>query len=82
MPANVSKEQLEALLDTASKRLGVSKERLNEQMSSGKLDNVLKNLNKENAAKLKEILDNPMLAKQLLDSPQAKLILSKYLGGK
>ena len=76
---NIPKDKMNDLLTLASEKLGISKSRLEEQVAGGKLDSVLNNLSGKNAAKVKELLDNPELANQLLSTPQAKTLLAKIL---
>lgn len=80
--ANFSQQQLNQLLQMASKKMGTTPEELQKKLQSNQLNDTLKGMSKEDAAKVQQVLNNPMLAKQLLNSPQAQTILKNLMGEK
>ena len=72
-------EQLQALLQFASKRLGVSPEQLEQSFKSGDFAG---KVDAKTAQKIAALSNNPQAAEQLLQSPKAQEILKKLLGGK
>ncbi len=67
------------LLDEASKRLGISTEKIQEAAKSGDIDGILKNLDENTAEKVKNLLGNKSAIKKLMDSPQAQGFLKNFL---
>lgn len=66
------------LIQQASKKLGASPEALKQQVNNGKLDEIMKKLPPQQAQSFQNILNNPELAKKLMDTPQAKAIMQKF----
>ena len=73
MPNN---EELQKLLNVAAQRLGTQPEQLKQQAENGTLNN----LNANDAAKLQQVLSDKEAANKLLNSPQAQVLLKKFLG--
>ena len=69
------------LFDLASKRLGVSHDRLKDVASkdSGKLLNSLSESDRE---KVTNVLNDPEKTREILSSPKAQELLKKFLGEK
>ena len=76
-----NKKSINDLLKTASKQLGTDSETLQKAASKGDINNILKNLGKEQADKISEILSDKNKASQLLSSPKAQSLLKKFFGG-
>ena len=77
MPNN---EELQKLLNVAAQRLGKQPEQLKQQAENGTLQKMLNNLNANDAAKLQQVLSDKEAANKLLNSPQAQVLLKKFLG--
>ena len=77
MPNN---EELQKLLNVAAQRLGTQPEQLQQQAENGTLQKMLNNLNANDAAKLQQVLSDKEAANKLLNSPQAQVLLKKFLG--
>ena len=77
MPNN---EELQKLLNVAAQRLGTQPEQLKQQAEHGTLQKMLNNLNANDAAKLQQVLSDKEAANKLLNSPQAQVLLKKFLG--
>ncbi|MCC8112220.1 MAG: hypothetical protein LIO74_11755 [Ruminococcus sp.] len=74
---NLDPNQVNALLDTAGKKLGIPPEKLKTALESGKYDKILGNLNQKDSAALQKVLQNPKLMEKLMHSPQAKALYEK-----
>ena len=77
MPNN---DELQNLLKIAAQRLGTQPEKLKQQAENGTLQNMLNNLNSNDAAKLQQVLSDKDAANRLLSTPQAQILLKKFLG--
>ena len=77
MPNN---EELQKLLNVAAQRLGTQPEQLKQQAENGTSQKMLNNLNANDAAKLQQVLSDKEAANKLLNSPQAQVLLKKFLG--
>ena len=63
---------IDSLLDTVSKKLGITPQKLREAMQKGDLSIALQNMPEKDAKKLKSILGNPELIKKMMKSAQAQ----------
>lgn len=82
MNNNIDKNQLQGLLNTVSKKIGVSPEQLRKELEAGKFDSALSAMNQQEAAKLQQAVKNPQLIEKLMSTPQAKALYNKLTGGK
>lgn len=74
--------QVNQLLDAASKKLGVPPQQLKAELETGKYDAMLKNMSPAQTAMMKNVLENPKKLEKLINSPQAKALLQKMSGKK
>ena len=79
--SNNSNENLNNLINQASKHLGVDPSKLKESAKSGNVSDVLKNLDPKDAKKIQNVVSDKNAANKLLSTPQAKALLKKILGG-
>lgn len=77
MGLNMNERSLDALLKIAGKKLGTPPDELRKQIQSGKLDNALGSMSKQDSQKLSQALSNPVLAERILSTPQAQAIFKK-----
>ena len=68
---------MEKMIQLASSKLGVSPEKLKNTLESGNLEDMLGSMRKEDADKLKKIMQDPSARKKLLSSPDAAKIIKK-----
>ena len=68
------------LLEMVGKKLGKDPNMLQQQLAAGKYDSVLGSLNPSDSQKLHTLLNNPKLAQQVINTPQAQQMLKKLLG--
>ena len=73
------KENLEALYRLAGKKLGVAPEAIQAAAESGKLDALS---NKVDVQALNAVLNDQNKLQQMLNSPQAQMLLKKLTEGK
>lgn len=55
---------IDGLIELASKRLGVSPEKLRSSLSDGNLSEIMGNLSENDREKIKSVMSNPELAKR------------------
>ncbi|MBQ8825026.1 MAG: hypothetical protein IJZ64_07350 [Ruminococcus sp.] len=79
---NMNSAQLNNLLNTVSKKLGVSPAQLKQDLESGKLESAMKGMKKDDAAKMQQVINNPKMMEKLINAPQAKALYEKLMGGK
>lgn len=77
---NMNPQQVDQLLQAASKKLGVPSEQLRSELESGKYDKVLKNMSQKDSAMLQKVMQNPKMMEKLISSPQAKALYQKLSG--
>ncbi len=73
----INQQTLQALLGIASKKLNTTPERLQKQLSDGTFEKALKNMQGNDAEKLRKALSDPKTAEKILSSPQAKEIYNR-----
>ncbi len=66
------------LIQQASQKIGVDARSLKNQIDNGKLDDIMKKLPPQQAKNFQNILNNPEMAKKLMETPQAKMIMKKF----
>ena len=76
-----NQNELRAMLDALSKKMGTTPKELEQSAQSGQLDRMLRNLKPNDAQKLQSVLQNPEAANALLNSPQAQQLIKKLTGG-
>ncbi len=75
-----NQDELQNLLKTAAHRLGTQPEQLKQQAENGTLQKLLGQLSTDDAAKLQQVLSDKDAANRLLSTPQAKMLLKKFMG--
>lgn len=76
---NLTQDQLYALLQHASKKLGTTPQKLAETVNNGGLDGLSAGLGEENAARLQALLGDRQRAEQFLASPKVQALLQQVL---
>ncbi|MEG1448662.1 MAG: hypothetical protein RR048_04020 [Oscillospiraceae bacterium] len=79
---NINQDKLNDLLKFASKKLGTSEENLKNLSNNGNIENTVKNLKGVDMNKFNSIMNDPKKLEDVLNSPQAKNLLSKLMEGK
>ena len=68
---------MEKMIQLASSKLGVSPEKLKNTLESGNVEDMLGSMRKEDADKLKNLMQNKSAREKLLSSPEAAKIIKK-----
>lgn len=71
--------QFNNLIKEAGQKMGGNPEQLKKAVDDGKLDDLVNKMNPNEAQRFKEIMSNPMLAKQMLQTPQAQMLIKKFM---
>lgn len=71
---------LNALLKNNSSGQNISAEQVQNMAQQDSPNEILKNLDPQNAQKVKEILNNPKEMEKIMNSPQAQSLLKKLRG--
>lgn len=71
---------LNALLKNNSAGQNFSADQVKNMAQQGSADEIIKNLDPQNAQKVKEILNNPKEMEKIMSSPQAQSLLKKLRG--
>ena len=79
---DLTPEQTQRMLNIAGQKLGADPARLQQQLESGRLTDLLGRLNPQQSARLNQLLQDPEALKQTLSSPAVRLMLNNLLGGK
>ncbi len=77
----ITPDQLQALLNYASRQLGMTPEQLAKTVQSGGLGAVSDSVSPENARRINDLVGDPQKAQQFLSSPEVQKALGKLLGG-
>ena len=75
-PKNPNTEKLLAMI---GKRLGTDPKALQSQLEAGKFDAVFSKMDPASAARMQQLMNNPTLAQQLINTPQAKQFLQNFI---
>lgn len=78
----VNTQGLNELIGQASQKIGTNPQDLKKQIDNGKLDDVMKKLPPQQAQQFQNILNNPEMAKKLMETPQAKMLMKKFFNDK
>lgn len=81
MPDKNKNENLQNLINTASQRLGTTPDNLKQASQQGNVQNLLNQLDSEQAKKVQQVLNDKEASQKLLNSPQAQALLKKLMGG-
>ena len=74
--------KIKGLLNVISKKIGVPLEKLRSELEEGKFDTALSAMNKNDALRFKQAVNNPKIVEKMMSSPQAKALYEKLTGGK
>lgn len=79
---NVSGEQMNTLLNIASKKLGKTPEQLQAELDQGKMDELVKNLDPKVAGQVNGLLKNPKALEAMMGNEKVKNMLENLMGKK
>lgn len=78
----ITQEQMQALMNYASKRLGTTPDKLAKTVQKGGIEGLASSLSPQEASKVNEVLSNKKKAEQLLNSPEAQKLIQQLLQNK
>ncbi len=82
MNNNFDTKKLTGLLNAVSRKIGVPPEQLRSELEAGKFDSALAAMNKNEAARFQQAVNNPGIVEKMMSTPQAKALYEKLSGGK
>ncbi len=77
---NIDPKKINGLLEAVSKKIGVPPEKLKKELEAGKFDSAISSMNKNDAAKFQQAVNNPKLIEKMMSTPQAKALYKKLSG--
>lgn len=80
MGFNSNDKNINDLIRKASQTSGVDANTLKNNVDSGKLDEIVSKLNPQDAKRFQQIMNNPQMAQNLLNTPQAQALIKKFMG--
>lgn len=76
---NNQNQNLNDLLNQASQKTGMDINNLKNNINNGQLNSLISKMKPNDAARFQEALNNPQLAQQMLSSPQAQMLIKKFM---
>ena len=77
---NIDPEKVNGLLEAVSKKIGVPAEKLRKELEAGKFDSAISAMNKNDATKFQQAMNNPKLVEKMMSTPQAQALYKKLSG--
>ena len=79
MNNNIDPKKISGLLNAVSKKIGVPPEKLRSELEEGKFDSALSAMNKNDAAKFQQAVNNPKLVEKMMSTPSelAQMLVSE-----
>ncbi len=68
---------MEKMIRLVSGKLGISEAKLREWLEKDDVESMMGSMRKEDADKLKKIMDNPSVKEKLMKSPEAESLMKK-----
>ncbi len=79
---NIDPRKASGLINAISRKIGVPPEKLQKELEEGKFDSTLSAMNKSDAVKFQQALNNPKLVEKMMSTPQAVALYKKLSGEK
>ena len=79
---NIDSNKVSGLLNVISKKIGVPSDKLQAELEEGKFDSALSAMNRNDAARFQQAVNNPKIVEKMMSTPQAKALYEKLSGGK
>ena len=70
---------LNDLINQAGQKSGVDPKVLKQTIDSGKLDSLLSKMRPQDAEKFRQLVQNPQMAQEMLNSPQAQMLIKQFI---
>ena len=71
-------KNINKILESLSRQLGVSEDKIKNSAQSGNVQDMLKNADQKQAKKIEDILNDPEKTREILNSPQAQALLKMF----
>lgn len=68
---------MEKMVKLVSGKLGISEDKLKEWLEKDDVESMMSNMRREDADKLKKLMDNPSVKERLMKSPEAESLMKK-----
>ena len=75
-------KNISGLLKVISNKTGVPAEKLKKELEEGKFESALNAMNRNDAARFQQAVNNPKIVEKMMSSPQAKALYEKLSGQK
>lgn len=72
-------DSLNELINQAGQKIGENPQNIKNAIDSGKLDELVKKMRPEDQKRFTEVMSNPDLARQMLQTPQAQALIKKFM---
>ena len=79
MSDNINRDDLMNSIKNAAQANGADENKLNNALNSPMIERMLKNMKPEQAAKLQSVLSDKNATERMLKTPQAQMLLKKFL---
>lgn len=80
MANSIDPKKLSGLLDAVSRKIGIPAEQLRSELEAGKFDSAIAAMDKREAAKFRQAVNDPKLVEKMMSTPQAKALYKKLSG--
>ena len=77
---NIDPKKINGLLEAVSKKIGVPAEKLKKELEAGKFDSAISAMNKNDATKFQQAVNNPKMIEKMMSTPQAQALYKKLSG--
>lgn len=77
---NIDPKKVNGLLEAVSKKIGIPAEKLKKELEAGKFDSAISAMNKNDAVKFQQVVNNPKLVEKMMSTPQAQALYKKLSG--
>ncbi|MDE5556714.1 MAG: hypothetical protein K2J32_03310 [Ruminococcus sp.] len=77
---NIDPKKVNGLLEAVSKKIGIPAEKLKKELEAGKFDSAISSMNKNDAVKFQQAVNNPKLIEKMMSTPQAQALYKKLSG--
>lgn len=77
---SLDSRKIGGVLGVLSKKTGVPQEQLRKELEEGKFDSALAAMNKNDADKLRRVMNDPKLIEKMMSTPQAQALYKKLSG--
>lgn len=67
------------LIHQAGMKTGINPDNIKQNIDSGKLDDLVSKMSPNDAAKFKQLMANPAMAQQMLNTPQAQMLIKRFM---